>query len=616
MRYLGSKVKLLEFIERTIDKYNIRGQIFCDLFAGTSCVSDLFKDKYEIISNDFMYYSYCFSKAKLSFSCIPNFEKFQRCYKINIFDWLNNQVYDVNDYSFIYKNYTPEGGRMFFTQENAIRIGGIRHRIEQLYQNNEVNENEYYFLLASLLECITKYSNTSGTYEAFLKFWDKRALKKFKLEPIGFKQCRIINTCTCYNENSNSLIRKIQGDILYLDPPYTVTQYASAYNILETIALCDEPIIKGIGGKRNKGDCVSFYSYKNKAKEELEDIFRQAQFRYIIMSYSNQGVIPLEDIINLAKLFAKDRNVHVEFVEYQEYQNHRSSNKRNGKKLREVLICFEKDLVVRKSPLNYSGSKNTIFNAIQKYFPKHIGTFVDVMGGAFNVGINVYATKKVIYNDVNPYIYGIINWLLTNNKKYIVQSVEDVISKYNLSKADKKSYSQLRDVYNTTPSPLLLFVLHMYSFQNYIRFNKNQHFNTPIGVAGYSSDLCTRINTFIPKTCEVEIKNCNFKDIDWGKFPKDTLFYFDPPYCITQAAYNDGKRGLEGWTDDDDIILLETLCILNKQGYKFMLSNVTEHKGKVNNRLIDWANLNNFKVIELGISGWRYTKNEIIVINY
>ena len=156
----------------------------------------------------------------------------------------------------------------------------------------------------------------------------------------------------------------------------------------------------------------------------------------------------------------------------------------------------------------------------------------------------------------------------------------------------------------------------MYSFQNYIRFNKNQHFNTPIGVAGYSSDLCTRINTFIPKTCEVEIKNCNFKDIDWGKFPKDTLFYFDPPYCITQAAYNDGKRGLEGWTDDDDIILLETLCILNKQGYKFMLSNVTEHKGKVNNRLIDWANLNNFKVIELGISGWRYTKNEIIVINY
>ncbi len=70
MRYLGSKVKLLEFIERTIDKYNIRGQIFCDLFAGTSCVSDFFKDKYEIISNDFMYYSWRIYISKQRFLLI------------------------------------------------------------------------------------------------------------------------------------------------------------------------------------------------------------------------------------------------------------------------------------------------------------------------------------------------------------------------------------------------------------------------------------------------------------------------------------------------------------------------------------------------------------------
>lgn len=100
-----------------------------------------------------------------------------------------------------------------------------------------------------MLDCVTKYSNTSGTYEAFFKFWDNRALKDFIIEPIEFSQSETIKECTIYQENSNELLRKIHGDILYIDPPYTVTQYASAYNVLETIALKDVPKIKGVGGK-------------------------------------------------------------------------------------------------------------------------------------------------------------------------------------------------------------------------------------------------------------------------------------------------------------------------------------------------------------------------------
>ena len=42
MRYLGSKVKLIDFIHDTFNKYNIEGEVFCDLFAGTSCVGDSF----------------------------------------------------------------------------------------------------------------------------------------------------------------------------------------------------------------------------------------------------------------------------------------------------------------------------------------------------------------------------------------------------------------------------------------------------------------------------------------------------------------------------------------------------------------------------------------------
>ena len=90
MRYLGSKAKLLNTIEKVIDKYNIEGYTFGDLFAGTSCVGDYFKDRYKIQSNDFLYFSYVISKAKLNNSRIPSFSKFTKEYKSNVFDWLNS----------------------------------------------------------------------------------------------------------------------------------------------------------------------------------------------------------------------------------------------------------------------------------------------------------------------------------------------------------------------------------------------------------------------------------------------------------------------------------------------------------------------------------------------
>ena len=94
------------------------------------------------------------------------------------------------------------------------------------------------------------------------------------------------------------------------------------------------------------------------------------------------------------------------------------------------------------------------------------------------------------------------------------------------------------------------------------------------------------------------------------------MFYFDPPYYITSAAYNDGKRGMKGWGIEQEKELLSILKFLDSLGYKFILSNVIKHKERTNNILLDWIEENNFKLIEAGVSGWRYAKNEILVINY
>ena len=616
MRYLGSKIKLLEAIQRVISKYKIEGESFADLFSGTGCVGDFFKDKYTIISNDFLYYSSVLSKSKLLFSSVPTFSRFRKKYKQDIFVWLNNLQFVPDSTYFIYNNYTPHGDRMFFTEENGIQIDGIRQSIEQLKKNDIISESEYTFLIASLLESVTRFSNTSGTYEAFFKFWDPRAVNKFVIEPLLMNETESLKGFLAYSEDTNQLVRKISGDIAYIDPPYTVTQYFSAYHLLETLAKYDSPKITGVGGKRGRGDKNSLYARRNDAKAQFEDLFRQIQFKHIIISYSNQGLVPIDELIELARKFAVNHEVKIENYDYKEYQNHRSSNKRNGKGLNEVIIYFEKDLSINKSPLNYSGSKDTMVGIITKELPPQMSTFVDVLGGAFNVGANIIATDRVVYNEINNHIYSIIKWLMDTDKQSIIESVEKCIYDYKLGKALETPYKELREHYNLYSSPVELFVLHMYAFQNMIRFNKNQKFNTPIGVAGYSDDMRERILHFKAKCENIVFSNLDYINIDWDSYPNDTVFYFDPPYYITSAAYNDGKRGGKGWGINEELELLNILSMLDSKGYKFILSNVIEHKGKKHDILLNWVKEHRFNVINAGVSGWRYAKNEVIIKNY
>lgn len=617
MRYLGSKVKLLSSIEKVINEYNICGETFADIFAGTGCVGDYFKDKYEIISNDFLYYAYVMNCAKLQNESVPEFEKFKtEVSNSNIYAWLNSLEFTPDDTFFFYKNYSPRGGRNFFTEKNAIKIDGIRKTIEDLYENYTITQAEYYFLLASMMESITKISNTSGTYEAFFKFWDSRAEKEFEIQPFEICEKKIHAKPVIYNEDTNALIRKISGDIAYIDPPYTVTQYISAYHILDTLAKYDSPIIKGVGGKRGREDKNSLYAQRTKAKIVFEDLFRQIQFKHILVSYSNQGLVPLDELCELASHFAVNGSVKISRFDYQEYQNHRSSNKRNGKKLNEVIIYFEKDMTVRKSPINYSGSKDKMVPQIVKCLPKHIDTFVDVLGGAFNVGANISALNKVVYNEMNPYLFEMIKMFLCQDKYELAHRIEARIRECGLEKGGKEAYEKLRNDYNANQNPLDLYVLHMYSFQNMIRFNGSHRFNTPIGVAGYSEEMRNRILDFKVKAPTFELLNKDYTTINWDEFGENAIFYFDPPYYITNASYNDGKRGMKGWGIDQETELLSLLKSLDDKGYKFILSNVIRHKDRVNTLLLNWVEDNRYKLIEAGVSGWRYAKNEILVVNY
>nr|WP_285491736.1 DNA adenine methylase [Staphylococcus haemolyticus] len=232
-----------------------------------------------------------------------------------------------------------------------------------------------------------------------------------------------------------------------------------------------------------------------------------------------------------------------------------------------MLIYFKKDKEIIKSPLNYAGSKDLVMKKIINSLPQHITNFVDMMGGAFNVGANISGTGKVFYNENNFFVYNIIDYLLKNKNEFVLKEIKYTINKYQLSKKDKENYINFRNYYNSLSiherQPIDLFVLTLYSFQHMIRFNSKGGFNVPVGNSGLTEDIVNRIYNFRTKMPIGELILGSFENIDINNFDKDTIFYFDPPYIITAAAYNDGRRFKSEWTFNNELKLLNFLDKIN-----------------------------------------------------
>ena len=219
MNYIGSKLSLLEFLGGSINKVVDKNcRVFCDLFAGTGIVGSYFKKKgYTVIANDIQYYSFVLNKQyienheHLEFHKLANFLPKMKNIEINerknfVCDYLSN-LKGIK--GFIFKNYcldgtkTQEFQRQYFSDENGKKFDAIRSIIEEWKNEKLINSNEYYFLLATLIESIDKYANTASVYGAFLKQLKKTAQKLFVLKPAEL----IINDQKhqVFNEDINEL---------------------------------------------------------------------------------------------------------------------------------------------------------------------------------------------------------------------------------------------------------------------------------------------------------------------------------------------------------------------------------------------------------------------------
>lgn len=626
MRYIGNKTKLLDKLEQLLSRKGLakKGLVFCDLFAGTCTVGDYFKNNYEIIANDTLYTSYVISNAKLKYK-----DTFFQNLGFDPFEYFNN--IDSSNYTtgFCYNTFAPNvSGRQYFSDENAKLIDLIRNTIDEWFDSKKIDENEKYYLIGSLLESVSKVSNVAGVYSAFLKIWDPRAVKKMEFIPIETYAGNSKYLNEVYIEDVNDLIGKIKGDILYLDPPYTPTQYISQYHVLETIARNDNPEIHGVGAHRDNGNQISSWCKKGLVHEEFEKLISNANFKHIIFSYSDAGIMSKEYIEKVLKRYAKDGTYEFKEISFVKYKSTRAvareikENTANKAHYEWLFYIEKKENPKYISPLNYIGGKFEVIDLIKDNLPKKIDTFYDLFGGGGTVSLNVNS-KKTVYNDINWVVRDLLEKITHDDFVQTYNYIEKSIKKYNLEKKNKESYINFRNKYNSVEkgsrNPLDLYLLICYGFEHQIRFNSNMEFNNPCGNSGYNQEMLEKLVSYSNKTKKMNIV---FKSMDYKKLlpdiEKNDFVYCDPPYLISCGAYNDGKRGFNGWDEKQEQELLDFLDALNSKGIKFMLSNMSDRNKKSNTPLSNWIKKNNYRVIvnETITKRNRQDRQEIIIINY
>jgi adenine-specific DNA-methyltransferase len=346
MNYIGSKLRLLDFLETSIKSVVGDGDyVFCDLFSGTGIVGSHFKKMgYEIISNDLQYYSYVLNRHLVGNNTLFEFKKLFPIISGLEFTEIENRPKIVCDFlndlplieGFSYKNYSSGGTinnehiRLYFSDENAKICDTIRTKIEEWKINDLINENEYFFLLSSLIESVDEKANTTSVYGAFLKSFKKSALDKVIVKPIQIITSNKNNIV--FNKDSNLLVKEIECDIMYLDPPYNNRVYGDNYHVLETIARYDNPEIVGKTGNR-KEKTISKYSRKREVKGAFTELIRNCNCKYIFLSYNNEGLLSLKDI---EEIMSQKGEYGIFTKKYQRYKSDKD-DARNHK----VIETFE-----------------------------------------------------------------------------------------------------------------------------------------------------------------------------------------------------------------------------------------------------------------------------------
>ena len=341
--YLGNKRKLLPFIDSCIlevkKRLNKDKITALDGFSGSGVVARLLKyHTTKLISNDFEQYAKTVNTAYLTNKSEVDLKRLNEA-----IDYLNaNKLKKTKSDYFITNNYAPkndndikQGERVFYTNKNARIIDNIRYMID-----HDIDEDLRLYCLAQLIIKASIHNNTSGVFKGFHKKdgighfggAGENALTRIKGE--------IILETPIFADIENETIVYLEPvDLAYYDPPYNQHPYGSNYFMLNIIN-GGKPIDiqDGVSGI-SKDWQRSAYNKTIPAEQAMDDLIRDTKAKYILISYNNEGIIPIEKFQEIVSRHGKWELFE---QEYNTYRGSRNLSSRNNK-VKELLWLIKKN---------------------------------------------------------------------------------------------------------------------------------------------------------------------------------------------------------------------------------------------------------------------------------
>lgn len=330
--YLGNKRKLLEHIaqevENILQEMGVEKAKICDLFSGSGIVARRLKQyASRLYTNDLENYSYIINDCYLTNKEDFNEDFYNHLYKKIVESELIEGIITEN-YSPKDDNDIKEGERVFYTHNNAMRIDTFRKAID------DIPESYKKFFLAPLLYEASVHVNTSGVFKGFYKSKQENkgkfggegenALERI-LGPIELKKPIFSNydtQVTLLKEDANVLVKHLKGlDITYIDPPYNQHPYGSNYFMLNTI------LENKLGNKISKVAGIpddwnkSSYNKKNQALKSFEELVKDIDSKYLIISYNNEGFISFDEMQNMLNKYGELTTKEIDYIAFRGSRN-------------------------------------------------------------------------------------------------------------------------------------------------------------------------------------------------------------------------------------------------------------------------------------------------------
>ncbi len=369
--YIGNKRRILGFLYRIFRALGERHPLssFVDPFAGSGAVARLARQMgMDVCANDWEEYSRIINTAYLTTRPGDLRALFQdRGGLQKVLDTLN-KLQGPPKRPYISTHYAPRDTntadyrteRLFYTRENALFLDRVRETIEEWYPEEAAGRASAEglqpgagispesrcrrardLLLSLLLYEAATHVNTSGVFKAYHKGFGghgrdalSRIMAPMRLEypvlhPSGAG-------AAVAKLDAAGFLAGCSADLCYLDPPYTIHQYGSNYHLLNTIAFWDYlPVDNRLGpdGRllRKGGiredwiDTRSDFCYARTAPAALEEVMKAADARYVVLSYNSEGVISIEELIDILSGFGR---IEINSLEYITFRGGRQSIQR------------------------------------------------------------------------------------------------------------------------------------------------------------------------------------------------------------------------------------------------------------------------------------------------